>query len=207
MAETGSVSAFLARRRIALSRAIAVTLGIAVLGVASRAPGDGAAHELLELLSYALLIVAVLGRSWCSVYIGGRKKRELVAAGPYSIVRNPLYVFSFLGVIGIGLASGTVTLPIVLCLVFAVYYVAVVRHEERILTELFGAAYVDYMARVPRWWPDFTLWRDDSRPQVEPRVVLMTMRDSVWFFAALPAFELIEWLQLMGYLPVLFHLP
>ena len=184
-----------------------VALGIGVLGLSPRLTEGGPAHELLDLLSYTLLIVAVLGRIWCSVYIGGRKKRELVAAGPYSIVRNPLYVFSFLGVTGIGLASGTVTLTIMLCLLFTVYYAAVVRHEERILTELFGEPYTAYIARVPRWLPKFMLWSDNYRPQVEPRVVLITMRDSVWFFIALPVFETIEYLHGLGYLPVVLNLP
>lgn len=201
------MSEFLARRRIPLTRAVAIVLGIAFLGVTSRTSAGSAGHELLEFTSYALLIVAVLGRTWCSLYIGGRKTKQLIAAGPYSVVRNPLYVFSFLGVIGIGLASGTITLPSVLCLLFAAYYRAVVRHEERILSEFFGPVYREYMAQVPRWLPDFTLWRDDRRPEVQPRAVFLTMRDSMWFFIALPAFEAVDWLQATGYLPVLFHLP
>ena len=201
------VSEFLARRRIRLTRAAAIVLGVAILGTASLMSEGSAGHELLELLSYVLLIVAVLGRIWCSLYIGGRKTKQLIAAGPYSVVRNPLYVFSFLGVIGIGTASGTITLPIVLCLLFAAYYRAVVRHEERIMSETFGSPYRDYMARVPRWLPDFSLWRDDHRPEVQPRAVYLTMRDSMWFFIALPAFEAVDRLQTLGYLPVVFHVP
>jgi protein-S-isoprenylcysteine O-methyltransferase Ste14 len=201
------MSEFLARRRIALSRAAAVVLGIALLGVTSRMAEGSAGHDLFKVLSYVLLIVAVLGRTWCSVYIGGHKGREVISAGPYSVVRNPLYVFSFLGVTGIGLASGTITVPIVLCLLFVAYYSAVVRHEERVLSEALGQAYRDYLARVPRWLPDFRLWRDDQYAQVRPRAVYVTMRDSAWFFVALPGFEAIERLQAMGYLPVLFHLP
>jgi len=175
--------------------------------VLSSRGGDNATHELLEVGSYLLLILCVLGRSWCSVYIGGRKAKLVVDGGPYSVVRNPLYVFSFIGVLGIGLASGTATLPILMGAAFALYYSFVVREEERVLTAKFGQEFVEYLNRVPRWIPDFSLWHDVRRAEIDPRTVLITMRDSVWFFAALPAFELIEWLQMAGHLPILLRLP
>lgn len=170
-------------------------------------PSEGILHEILEAGGYALLIICVLGRIWCSTYIGGRKKRDLVASGPYSVVRNPLYVFSFLGVVGIGMASGTLTVPLLLPVIFALYYRVVVAREEAVLVEKFGAAYRHYCREVPRWIPDFGLWREASAPVVQPRFVFRTMLDSVWFFVAVPAFEMIEWLHEQAILPILLRLP
>jgi protein-S-isoprenylcysteine O-methyltransferase Ste14 len=48
-----------------------------------------------------------LGRTWCSLDISGRKKRELVTVGPYALVRNPLYIFTLLEAFGIGAQSGS----------------------------------------------------------------------------------------------------
>lgn len=56
--------------------------------------------EGLEIFGYALLLVAAPGRIWCSIYIVGRKDEELCTDGPYSLVRNPLYAFSLLGLVG-----------------------------------------------------------------------------------------------------------
>jgi protein-S-isoprenylcysteine O-methyltransferase Ste14 len=184
--------------------AVAVALSVAVL---SSRWAMSPAHEVLEFGSYLLLIVCVLGRSWCSLYIGGRKAKLVVDGGPYSVVRNPLYVFSFIGVLGIGLASGTATLPVLMGAAFALYYSFVVREEERALTAKFGQEFAEYLNKVPRWIPDFSLWQDVRRAEIDPRTVLITMRDSVWFFAALPAFELIEWLQTAGHLPIFLRLP
>lgn len=57
-------------------------------------------REVAELTGYLLLIAAALGRIWAFAYIGGRKNRELCQKGPYALTRNPLYFFSFLGVVG-----------------------------------------------------------------------------------------------------------
>jgi len=40
-------------------------------------------------IGLALIIVAVVGRAWCSLYIGGRKAAELVTAGAGEVVASP----------------------------------------------------------------------------------------------------------------------
>ena len=64
-------------------------------------------HALIEIAGLVLILVCILGRTWCTLYIGGLKKRELVTAGPYSVVRNPLYVFTSIGTAGIGAQTGS----------------------------------------------------------------------------------------------------
>jgi protein-S-isoprenylcysteine O-methyltransferase Ste14 len=63
--------------------------------------------SLLFFFGVILLAIASFGRIWCSLYIGGFKTNSLISGGPYSLCRNPLYFFSFLGGIGIGLATET----------------------------------------------------------------------------------------------------
>lgn len=79
-------------------------LGLVVLVLFSQslwAAGD-AVHEALEYAGMALIGTAILGRTWSSLYIGGRKNAELMQDGPYSLMRNPLYTFSFIGAPGTG---------------------------------------------------------------------------------------------------------
>lgn len=163
--------------------------------------------EPLEWIGYGCLIICVLGRTWCAVYIGGRKGSVLVAEGPYSVMRNPLYVFSFIGVVGIGLVSGMLTVAIGLLVLFGVYYRVVVRREEIVLSEAFAEAYDEYRARVPRWVPRFGLWHDQPELVVQPKRIFCTMRDSAWFFIALPSLEMIEYLQEADVMPILLNLP
>lgn len=61
---------------------------------------------LLETISLLLIVIATVGRStWSSLYISGDKEHRAVCEGPYAILRNPLYMFSFVGVFGLGLAN------------------------------------------------------------------------------------------------------
>lgn len=162
---------------------------------------------MLWWLGYGLLIAAMLGRALCTLFIGGRKNTEILAIGPYAVVRNPLYVASFLGVVGLGLAWGMISVLAVLVLAFVFYYRQVVAREEAFLRDRFGAGFDDYCAKTPRWWPDWSLWRTPDTISVQPKFVLITLRDAVWFVLALPLIELIKYAQAGGYLPVYFLLP
>ena len=87
------------------------------------------------------------------MYSSGYKSSELVTQGPYSVSRNPLYFFSFVGLIGIGLATETVTLTLFLVAFFALVYPAVIAGEEEFLRGKFGDAYAEYCRRMPRFFP------------------------------------------------------
>jgi protein-S-isoprenylcysteine O-methyltransferase Ste14 len=77
----------------------------------------------LFFIGMILVGIASLGRMWCSLYIAGYKDDKLVAKGPYSICRNPLYFFSMIGTLGIGFATETFTFPIIFMLLFAIFLV------------------------------------------------------------------------------------
>ncbi|MGD9538039.1 MAG: isoprenylcysteine carboxylmethyltransferase family protein [Alphaproteobacteria bacterium] len=197
----------LLKRRIADTRIAA--LGVIALLFLSRPVwgDDSMLHEPIEYLGYALVIVCVIGRIWCSAYIGGYKNERVVDTGPFSIVRNPLYVFSFLGLVGIGLMTVQFSITLALAAAFAFYYRQVVRREEGYLHARFGAAYDAYARRVPRWLPRLSRYRSDEEIITRPRFILRTIRDSIWFFAAFPAIEAIEYIQAAGWLKPLFKLP
>lgn len=75
----------------------------------------------------------------------------LVDSGPYSRLRNPLYVGNVLiwsGVSLVGWPWGAVAVP-----ALALHYAIIVRWEEGNLLAKLGAPYADYLRRVPRWLP------------------------------------------------------
>jgi len=81
-----------------------------------------------------------------------RAATALVIAWPFSISRNPIYLGNVLLLVGAALAFGNPWfLVIVPAAVWAVTVLAI-RREEAHLAALFGAAWLHYARRVPRWF-------------------------------------------------------
>ena len=81
--------------------------------------------------------------------------KELVAAGFYRYVRNPMYVGVLAIILGHFLWFGYWNLLIYAVFVFVAFHAFVIFYEEPTLKRNFGAAYEDYLKRVPRWIPRF----------------------------------------------------
>jgi hypothetical protein len=84
---------------------------------------------------------------------------------------------------------------------------ATVKGEEAWLLDAFGEPYAAYLARTPRFWPDFSKWRDADTLEVRPRFFLTTVKDGLVFLLALPIFELLEHAQEMGWIHTWLTLP
>jgi protein-S-isoprenylcysteine O-methyltransferase Ste14 len=108
-----------------------------------------------------LVVLTGLGvRYWGVSHIGTISRTRaarlgpLMTAGPYALVRNPLYVGNFLIWTGFVLASGLLWMLPVAWIVFALQYSAIARFEEAALIRHFGEAYHAYARVVPRWLPN-----------------------------------------------------
>jgi protein-S-isoprenylcysteine O-methyltransferase Ste14 len=75
----------------------------------------------------------------------------IVASGPYSFTRNPIYIGMFLGQSGLAVGFNSLWLLVTLLLFYFVIRHGVIRREEAYLERKFGAAYLDYKSRVRRW--------------------------------------------------------
>lgn len=193
-------------RKIAL--ALACLLGIGVFMFAdSYWPDDGPVHETIEWTGIALIAICVIGRTWCSLYIGKRKNKEVVQDGPYSVVRNPLYMFSIVGAIGVGAQAGGITSSLVCGFLTWAVLSRMAQIEEDHMVEKFGAQYFDYMTRVPRLWPAFSLYHSRKSLEVFPSQIVATFLDASVFFVAVPVMELFDYLHGVGTLPTTIWLP
>lgn len=96
--------------------------------------------------------IRTLGRQWA---VSARlvEGHELVTAGPYRFVRNPIYS----GLFGLGMATaGVLSQPWTIAAgapLFLAGTMVRVRAEERLLRERFGARYDEFALRVPALLP------------------------------------------------------
>jgi protein-S-isoprenylcysteine O-methyltransferase Ste14 len=114
-------------------------------------------------LSMALGVVfVVMGetlRLWGVAAAGPETRRRsrmvsrLVTHGPFAWLRNPLYFGNFFIWTGFSVIAGIQWFLPVAVMVFALEYTPIVRYEEAVLETTFGAEYVRYRDRTPRWLP------------------------------------------------------
>jgi protein-S-isoprenylcysteine O-methyltransferase Ste14 len=96
-------------------------------------------------LALAIWARLIIGRNW-GMPTSERAEPELVTAGPYAVVRHPIYSGILLALVGTALAISLVGL--VIAVVVGAYFVWAARVEERNLTTTFPSAYPAYMART-----------------------------------------------------------
>ncbi|MEA2708087.1 MAG: hypothetical protein QOF78_688 [Phycisphaerales bacterium] len=158
--------------------------------------------DLFFVVGITLVGFATAGRIWCSLYISGRKTKSLVTLGPYSMCRNPLYFFSFIGCAGIGLTTETLLLPLAALIAFAVYYPSVIAAEEGRLLEAHGDAFREYQRTTPRFLPSFSRLREaEEEYPVHAKRFRSGMIDAMCFVWAVGLIELAEGLHGAGILP------
>jgi protein-S-isoprenylcysteine O-methyltransferase Ste14 len=180
------------RHRIAVTWLPGVAYAIAIILYRGQARED-LFGMIVESIGLALIMAATAGRIWCAIYIAGRKNKELATEGPYSICRNPLYLFSFLGTIGLALGAKSLGLAAIVTPVFWIYYSLVIRSEERVLTGIFGERFENYRRSVPAVIPKWSLYRSGAELTIQPNKVSTGMIDALWFLWAVIALQWLEY--------------
>jgi protein-S-isoprenylcysteine O-methyltransferase Ste14 len=197
----------IARRRITVSRIFGVLVLLLVLFTTHSFSQGSLTDTVLEMSGLFLLTICSIGRLWALLYISGYKKLELITEGPYSMVRHPLYVFSLIGAIGIGLASENVLVLAVLVIFYLLYYPLTILVEEKKLVDKFDQAYLDYIKRTPRFLPRLSLYKGSAQYQINTDVFVKKLVLGMWFIWIFIILHIIEMLQQSGHIPVFLRVP
>lgn len=192
------------RRRRALTIMFGVFVGILIVTLESRWPFDTSSRTLLFFLGICLAAAGMQGRTWCHLFISGYKTRALIRCGPYSICRNPLYLFSAIGMTGVGLCSATIAIPVVMVVFFAAYYPWIIRCEERRLEERHFAEFSDYRRATPAFWPQPSRYSEPDRYEVFPRIIRTSILDGLWFVVLAAFVHVLADLHALKVLPALY---
>lgn len=170
-------------------------------------PATALASELIKLAGYFMVTLCAMGRLYASAFIGGLKNQQLVTYGPFSVTRNPLYVFSLIGFSGLALMSGHLTVVILISGGFWFMYKNLIQREEEFLKLEFGQGYIDYTRRTPRFWPNFKAYFCPDEITCKPKYLIKAFGDAIWWFLPLPLLELIDYFHATGALKTFFYLP
>lgn len=206
-APVSTLSTKLEKYRLPLSKLFVALVLLLMVFTTSLWQLSATATWAVDSIALVLLLVACLGRVWCIMYIGGQKNTSVVTAGPYSMVRNPLYVFSFVGALGIVLMTHSIVIAALLLIFFVGIYPFVVTKEEANLLGYFGEDYQAYCDRTPRFIPSLKLYSTETRVEADIKRMEKSLFDSGAFVLAFIALSAIRVAHETGFIPVLFKLP
>lgn len=108
-------------------------------------------------------IIRIITSGYAALGTSGNTKVEAIAAelnttGPYSLVRNPLYLGRILNFTGVAMLSGSWVFGALTFLIFVLTYERISVYEEEFLRKKFGDAHTKWAADVPLLLPRLHGW-------------------------------------------------
>lgn len=166
----------------------------------------GKPNILFDIIGFVFIVSAGVGRIWAAAYISGFKSGKVIKDGPYSMMRNPLYFFSFLGFVGIGLVFGSLIISLLLIAIFFITHWTTILSEEQKLRGIFGKEYDEYFESTPRFFPKFSLFQNPEVIEFYPRKFTKTLIEATYLIFTYGFIKLLVWLHTIEVLPNLLSL-
>ena len=198
-----------ARYRLLFSKMLLLVFIVSLIIFEHGAITNKAISISFDILGFALVLIGGFGRLWASLYIEGNKLGKIISEGPYSIMRNPLYVFSLILLLGYCFAIQSIIVASLSIILFALIYMPTIYNEERRLLSVHDEGYKSYYERTPRFIPKFRLYKEvESGSEINVNIrrirnVLMEVASFIFFFGLIKIFDLLHHINI---LPTIFTL-
>jgi len=197
----------LRKLRITLLRLVLIPIVFVAVFVRPSWSLESTTAFVMEFGGYLFLLAGLVIRIWCIFYIGGRKSKELIVEGPYSICRNPLYLGTFLLAIGAGLCFENLLILMLVPTIIIPVHIITAQTQEAHLEAKFGEQYQMYKQKVPRFWPRFSNYNSPDMLEVNAHSIRRIAVDTVGVLLLPEIEDLLELLHQNGIIPVLWHFP
>jgi protein-S-isoprenylcysteine O-methyltransferase Ste14 len=109
----------------------------------------------LEWVAVAIGVAGFALAFWARILLGGewsanvtlKTDHQLIVAGPYAVVRHPIYSGLLLAMLGTAIAGGELRMYLATAILFGAYWYKL-RLEEQLLVAAMGERYVEYKQRT-----------------------------------------------------------
>ena len=199
-----------ARYRLLLSKILLLAFIVTLVVFDHGAIANIAISTSLDVIGFALVLIGGFGRIWASLYIEGNKIGKIISKGPYSIMRNPLYVFSLILLAGYCLAIQSIIVASVSIVLFALIYLPTIYNEEKRLLSAHNQSYENYYQKTPRFLPKFSIYEEsDSGSEISVNIrniknVLVEIAGFIFFFGIIKLLDLLHYIELIPTLYILY---
>lgn len=183
------------RYRINILRVLTIIFVLLAVTVEPVFPRESVVGLLFDSAGSIFLFAGVIGRFWCTLYIGGRKNLEVIDSGPYSICRHPLYFFSSVSALGFGLLLGSVLVATLIFTIVSAVLLITAIHEERYLQSKLGVSYIKYSREVPRFFPSIRRFSTSAQVTASVAVLKTNFMDGLVFLSLLPLSKVLIFLR------------
>jgi protein-S-isoprenylcysteine O-methyltransferase Ste14 len=157
------------------------------------------------VFGFAIALCGELIRLWGVSWAGSETRTTgdvggtyLIVSGPFSYVRNPLYVGNILMYLGIGFMSFALFpyLQIIALAFFLFQYSTIVKEEEGYLKKTFGLDYETYSKNVRRFLPRLSAYKElnITQPKFNLSRGLKSERRTLQAFSIVILTILIKWI-------------
>ena len=200
---------FIAQNRLKISKAILLTIIILLSISVHQIERNSFLYDTLEAIGFLLVLIGVFGRIWSSLYIEGRKTKELINQGSYAVMRNPLYFFSFILMIGFCFAIKSILIAALFLIIWILLYINTIKDEENILYNLHRKKYEQYKLNTPKIFPKFSLFKKTKKNKkiiIYIRNIERVLIESFGFIVFGGLLKILEHLHLNEILPIIFYL-
>jgi protein-S-isoprenylcysteine O-methyltransferase Ste14 len=134
--------------KLNLATLAVLVVGLSLVGVyAARQPWTAWHIAGIAIAAPAFLLFVVARIELGRAFSVQAKATTLVTTGVYSRIRNPIYIFGGIYILGFIIWMGRPWLLLIFAVMIPVQVVRS-RKEERVLMEKFGAAYLDYKQKT-----------------------------------------------------------
>ena len=96
--------------------------------------------------------------------VNEQRAEHLNTTGLYSVVRNPLYLGNFVGLIGFVASTRVWWLVVIVSLVYWLYIERIISAEEEFLEHKYGKQYVEWASMTPTFIPRLSGWIKPDLP-------------------------------------------
>lgn len=139
-------------------------------------------------------LIRIVTSGFAALGTSGNTKVEAIAAelnttGPYSLVRNPLYVGRIVNFTGIAMLSGSWVFGALTFLVFVLIYERISVYEEEFLRGKFSSAHTKWAAEVPFLLPRLNGWVKPKYKFWIRRAIRREDKKIFWLISAVMFFD------------------